>query len=127
VYKDFAIVSNHPQAAFAAQAAECAGEQAQYWSMHERLFAVPEEWDTTPDAARTSFDRYAGELNLDTAAFGQCLDAGRYRDEVQADYDEAVGLGMNGTPSFVINGKLLVGAQPTEDWIRILDRELAEQ
>jgi len=127
VYKDFAIVENHPQAAFAAQVAECAGEQGHYWPMHERLFAAPDEWDTTPDAARASFDRYAGELNLDAAAFGQCLDTGRYRNEVQADYDEAVGLGINGTPSFVINGKLLVGAQPTENWIQILDRELAGQ
>jgi protein-disulfide isomerase len=93
--------------------------------MHERLFAAPEEWDTTPSAARTSFERYAGELDLDATSFGQCLDAGRYRDEVQVDYNEAVELGMNGTPSFVINGKLLVGAQPTKDWIQILDRELA--
>jgi len=124
VYKDLPIVDNHPQAAFAAEAAECAGEQGQYWPMHEQLFAEPEAWDTTAEAARASFERYAGELGMNNAELLACFDEGRYRDEVQADLEEARQFGLSGTPSFVINGKLLVGAYPTEDFVRIVDREL---
>ena len=127
MYKDFPIVSNHPQAADAAEAAQCAGEQDAYWEMHERLFAQPEEWDTTQDAARASFERYADELDLDADALRSCLDDERYAADVQANFEEAAGLGLTGTPSFIINGKLLVGAHPTETWIEILDQELAEQ
>jgi protein-disulfide isomerase len=127
VYKDLPIVDNHPQAALAAEAAECAGEQGQYWPMHEQLFAQPEAWDTTADEARASFERYAGELGMNGVDLLACLDQGRYRDEVQADSNEAREFGLSGTPSFVINGKLLVGAYPTEDFVRIVDRELANR
>lgn len=125
VFKDFPIVRTHPQAALAAEAAECAGEQGQYWAMHERLFAQADEWDTTADQARASFARYAPALGMNGDALVTCVTQGRYRAEVQANGAEATELGMNGTPSFVINGKLLVGAYPTEDFTRIVDRELA--
>ncbi len=124
VYKDMPIVDNHPQAASAAEAAECAGEQGQYWPMHEQLFAEPEAWNTTADEARASFERYANELGMNSADLLACFAEGRYRGEVQADFDEAQQFGLSGTPSFVINGKLLVGAYPTEDFVRIVDREL---
>jgi protein-disulfide isomerase len=127
VYKDFPIVNNHPQAALAAEAAECAGDQDKYWDMHDQLFAQPEEWDTTPEDARSSFRRYAEVLALNADDLLRCVDEGRYREEVQADFDEAVGLGLNGTPAFIINGKLLVGAQPAEVFVEVLDQELARQ
>lgn len=119
-------MSNHPQAAYAAEAAQCAGEQGQYWEMHNQLFAQPDQWDTTREAARASFQTYADVLNLNNGDFLQCLDEGRYTANVEANMQEARRFGLTGTPSFIINGKLLVGAHPTETFVQILDQELEQ-
>ena len=92
--------------------------------MHSALFAQPSEWDTTPEEARAAFGRYAEALQLDPAELMQCLDQQRFADEVARDAREATRLGLNGTPAFIINGKLMSGARPTEHFIQVLDREL---
>ena len=94
--------------------------------MHGRLFEQPSEWDTTEDAARASFERYAEDLDLSTTDLLQCLDEDRYSENVQTNLDEARRLGLTGTPSFIINGKLLVGAHPTETFVQVLGRELVD-
>jgi protein-disulfide isomerase len=127
VYKDFPIVQLHPQASIAAEAAECAGEQGQYWPMHAVLFAEPSEWDTTEDIARAAFAEYASGIGLDTARFDACMAEGRYRPAVEANIAEGRRMGVTGTPAFIINGKILAGAQPTEVFRRVLDRELKQQ
>jgi protein-disulfide isomerase len=127
VFKDFPIVALHPQAGLAAQAAECAGEQGGYWSMHSRLFEQPDEWSSGPEQALSAFLGYAEELQLDSATFDQCLQAGDYADEVGRDVREAQMLGLSGTPAFIINGKLLSGARPAEQFLQVLDRELQGQ
>jgi protein-disulfide isomerase len=124
VYKDFPIVELHPQAHLAAEAAQCAGEQGRFWEMHGMLFERPSEWDTVASAARVAFEEYALTLQLDVEQFGGCLDEGRYQQRVQTTLAEGRYLGMTGTPGFVINGKFLGGAQPTEIFKRVLDREL---
>lgn len=124
VYKDFPILTTHPQAEYAAQAAECAGDQNKYWAMHDQLFARPGEWDTTTRVALDAFNRYADAIGLDRVAFQQCLTDGRYRTEVQRDFNEGRRLGITGTPSFIINGKLLSGARPFEQFEQVLDQEL---
>ena len=121
------MVSNHPQAAYAAEAAQCAGEQGKYWEMHNQLFAQPEQWDTTPQAARETFAAYADVLDLNNSDLLQCLDEGRYTANIEANLQEARRFGLTGTPSFIINGKLLVGAHPTETFVQVLDQELAQQ
>lgn len=126
VFKDLPILSNHPQAGLAAQAAECAGAQGKYWEMHGKLFAQPQEWDTTSTAARTQFERYADVIGADAVELSRCIDEGRFFDEVRFDIAEATGLGLTGTPAFLINGKLLSGARPPEQFIQVLDRELSQ-
>lgn len=58
------------------------------------------------------FKKVAADLKLDTKKFNACLDSSKYADDVKKEMDEGVALGVNGTPSFVINGVALVGAQP---------------
>lgn len=94
--------------------------------MHGRLFAEPAEWSRGADQARAAFVSYAQELGLNGADLGQCVDEGRYQAEVQQDFMEAQRLGLSGTPAFIINGKLLSGAQPTALFLQVLERELAE-
>ena len=124
VYKDFPILQSHPQAGLAAEAAECAGEQGKYWEMHGALFAEPSAWDTTEESARETFRGYAETIGLETAPFEACFEEGRYGANVQANMAEGRYLGVTGTPAFVINGKLLAGAQPTEVFQQVIEREL---
>ena len=125
IYKDFPIDSIHAQARDAAQAAECAGAQDAYWAMHDRLFAGLQEWENNPEALAV-FRGYAEELGLDMAAFNQCLDRQTYADEVQEDMEEGQRAGVTGTPTFFINGRKLVGAQPFSAFVQVIEDELSQ-
>jgi protein-disulfide isomerase len=119
VYRDFPLNSIHPEAAPAANAANCAGEQDSYWAYHDKLFSY--ELDLGKDA----YLQYARELELDMASFTTCLETNRYAAEVTADLDYAVSLGVQSTPTFFINGLYMVGAQPYETFKKLIDQELA--
>lgn len=119
VYRDFPISSIHANAFSAAVAANCANEQGAFWEFHDRLFSM--ELGLGMEAYRS----YASQLGLDTQSFIKCLESGRYRDEVQADYDFAAELGVRSTPTFFINGIAIVGAQPFEVFQQVIDKELA--
>jgi protein-disulfide isomerase len=119
VYRDFPLISMHPGAAPAAEAADCAGEQGSYWPFYQALFSM--KYDLTTEA----YQQYAAELGLDTQAFAECLADQRYESEVMGDYNYAVNLGVSSTPTFFINGIPIVGAQPYEVFKQIIDQELA--
>jgi protein-disulfide isomerase len=116
VFKDLPLPM-HPEAPRAAEAARCAGDQNKYWEYHDALFdAASLAAGIYPDLAR--------KVGLDEAQFKGCLDLGKHRMAVQADSQQARGLGIEGTPAFFINGVFLNGAQPLEAFTRIIDREL---
>ncbi|GIK55982.1 MAG: thioredoxin domain-containing protein [Chloroflexi bacterium] len=119
VFKDFPLTSIHPQAALAAEAARCAGEQDAYLEMHDALFANQNAWNGRQDAA-TLFATYAQQLGLDAASFTECLESGRYQRAVEADLNEGIAFGVRGTPTFFINGNIFVGAQPFEAFVQML-------
>ena len=118
VYRDLPLPM-HPEAIPAAEAADCAGEQGAYWKFHDALFSGKYT------LGRTAFEQYAADLGLDTTAFSACLDDHRYQAEVQANASDAARLGLTGTPSFFINGRILIGALPFESFKAIIDEELA--
>ena len=68
---------------------------------------------------------YAATLNLDAARFASCLDEGTFAADVQKDLDQGQLYGVNATPAFFVNGRLLSGAQPLEEFQRVIDDELA--
>ena len=70
--------------------------------------------------------RYAQELGLDAAAFDECVDTRKHRDAVESDYMQGGQLGLNATPTFLINGRLLSGAQPFDAFQTIIDDELGK-
>src|SRR5581483_4391736 len=119
VYRDFPISSIHPFAQGAAEAAECAYEQKKFWEYHDLLF------QKQPQLAKDDLLTYAKQLNLDMKAFQACIDSGKYAQEVQSDYQTGLQLGVNGTPTFYINGRRLIGAMPTEAFTALIDAELA--
>jgi len=95
-----------------AEAAECAGEQGRFWDYHNALFSGRVAAQGDAQQLRQGLVAAARELNLDVTRFQTCLDEGRYRAQITEDYRVAQQAGVRGTPSFFINGKLLVGAQP---------------
>jgi protein-disulfide isomerase len=113
VFKDFPLTSIHPQAELAAEAARCAGEQNGYVEMHDALFANQGEWNGRDDAA-TFFINYASEIGLEPTPFTECLESHKFLEAVRADLNEGLGFGVQGTPTFFVNGNIFVGAQPLE-------------
>lgn len=116
VYRDFPVVGGFE----AALAAECAGEQGDYYAFHDLLFSG--QFEPLNSQAYAS---YAEQLDMDTDALLNCIDAGTFASEVEADARYAANLGVTGTPTFFINGIPLVGAQPIDAFIQIIDDELA--
>lgn len=114
VYRDFPVVGGYE----AAQASECADEQGSYWEFHNLLFSGGLGSD------EDSYRQYAEDLGLDADALMECLDEGRYASEVEDDARYAASLGVNATPTFFINGIPLIGAQPLENFTKIIDDEL---
>ncbi len=118
VYKDFPLDSIHPQAHMAAEATRCvrelAGEDA-YWQMHDKLFASQQEWSGQSNAAAI-FAGFAQEAGAEKAAFEECLNSGRHAAAVDADFQEGLSFGVQGTPTFFINGQIFVGAQPLQNF-----------
>jgi len=109
----------HPEAVPAAIASECAREQDKFWPYHDKLF------ENQRALAAADLKRYAEEVGLDKQQFDQCLDTGKYRDDVMQDMQTAQQLGINGTPAFFINGRFLNGAVPFEQFKQVIDEELA--
>lgn len=119
VYRDFPLESIHANAKPAAEAANCANEQGFFWDYHDKLFSM--ELGLSTDA----YHEYASQLNMDADAFKECIDSGRFQQEVQTDFEFAANLGVRSTPTFFINGIAVVGAQPFDVFQQVIDRELA--
>ena len=110
----------------AANAARCAGDQGKFWEYHDLLYAN----QAGENAGAFSKDRlkaFGDQLGLEPTAFHACLDSGKYRDAVQADFADVRQKGFNGTPTFVIGNQRIVGAQPFEVFAAAIDAALANQ
>ena len=115
-YKDVPLPM-HPHAQKAAEASRCAAEQGKYWEYHDSLFATKQlEIPQLKDQARA--------LKLDGAAFDKCLDSGSQADAVKATLDEGQTLGIQGTPSFLINGRFFGGSLKYDELQKIIDEEI---
>jgi protein-disulfide isomerase len=98
VFRHFPLQQIHPHAKRAAEAAEAAGAQGKFWEMHDLLF---ENQDALEDA---DLVRYAASLSLDAERFATELSTGVYTPRVRGDFRSGVRSGVNGTPTFFING-----------------------
>ncbi len=108
----------HPNAMPAANAAECAREQGKFWQMNEKMFANQQQ--LSPE----SYEKWAGEIGLDTNRFKKCFADSKYKARIEEDQKTAMQLGARGTPAFFINGRFLSGAQPQPAFEALIDEEL---
>lgn len=124
VYRDFPLDQIHPAARPAAEAAECAREQNEYWDYHDALF----EQQNKLHEGTMNYVALAGELGLNTAQFDKCVKDGKYKAEVEKDYQDGIAAGVTGTPSnFIIAGdfvKFLPGAHPYENFKAAIEEAL---
>lgn len=117
VYRDFVIFGQESYEA--ALASECAHDQDKFWEYHNILF------DNQQNMGREQFISFAEETGMDVDTFTTCFDNETHRDDIIADVSYAQDLGLTGTPTFFINGRVVSGAQPLDFFKRMIDEELA--
>jgi len=117
VFVDF-IIHGQPEVV-SAEAAHCAQDQGQFWAYYDLLF------DNFAGAYnRQQLDRFAKKLNLDMAAFSQCLDSHKYRDFVITSTQEGRRMGFKIQPTLLINQRVIEGFLPFKDLQPIIEEEL---
>jgi len=124
VYRHFPLRSIHPNADLAAQAAEAAGEEGKFWEMKDLLFKNQAEWSQEKDP-KGLFGAYAKEVGLDVAEFDEdLLPEDDSKERVEKDYQSGVALGVNSTPTFILNGVVLKNPQNLDEFKKLIDAEL---
>ncbi len=114
----------HPAAMPAALASECANEQDKFWQYHDKIFEKQDQIAGGGDKAAAALKQFALDVGLNTTQFNQCFDNKKYEAQVTQDTNDGKAAGVSGTPTFFINGKMLVGAQPFASFKAIIDEEL---
>jgi len=108
-YFNFAFLG--AESTWAAEAAECASDQNKYWEYHDKLYAS-QAGENQGAFSKDNLKKFAAALGLDTQTFNQCLDSGKYTSLIQADTQASSAFGVQSTPTLLINGQSVVGAQP---------------
>ena len=109
VFRNFPLVNSHPQAEHAAEAAEAAAAQGKFWEMHDTLYENQEALDDD------SLAHYAEDLGLDAERLIREMMAGTHQARVREDFQSGARGGVNGTPTFFINGVRHDGAPLFDD------------
>lgn len=124
VYRDFPL-SFHSGATPAAEGAECARDQGKFWEMHDAIFEEQQKQGSgTIQFTADDVKKWAANIGLNTTKFNQCLDSGKYKQEVEKDIADGSAAGVSGTPATFINGRLISGAYPFAAFKVIIDEEL---
>lgn len=103
------------------EASECAHELGKFWPYHQKLF----ERQGTP-FDDNSLVRLAGEAGLNKKKFEKCLKSGKYKELIKKEIAEGNKAGVQGTPAVFVNGRLVSGAQPYQNFDQIVKRELSK-
>lgn len=115
--RDFPL-SFHQDSVKAHEAAHCAGEQGKYWDLNHILFSNQQAIKVD------DLKKYAGQIKLNQKKFDECLDSGKFTGKVNANQAYGETVGVSGTPAFFINGRMVSGARPFENFKSIIDDEL---
>jgi protein-disulfide isomerase len=130
VFNDFPFIDSYfrnnggkMESVQAAEGARCAFDQGKFWEYHDTLYAN-QHGENEGDFSKSRLKEIASKLGLDSAQFNDCLDSGKYRDQVKASYDKAVSSGVSSTPTFVIDGEQVVGYQTFEQLQQRIEAKL---
>lgn len=124
VYRQFPLTQIHINALLAGKAAEAAGMQNKFWEMHDMLYEKQTEWSEKADA-KTIFLDYAGTLGLDKEKFSKDIELPEVNSKIQASYVAGEKLGVQGTPTFFLNGvKIPKNPSSVEEFKALIEAEL---
>ncbi len=110
-YWNFAFLG--PESTWSAEAAECAADQDQFWAYHDKLYES-QAGENQGAFSKENLKKFAEEIGLDTKTFNECLDSGKYTSLIEEDTQAAQSFGVQSTPTFLVNGQPVIGAQPFE-------------
>lgn len=114
IYQHFPL-EGHEWSALAHQAAECAARQNQFWRYHDRLYSTQNLWSKNLQSPLEVFIKYANELGMNLESFSSCLANPSVIEVIQQERSTGSDLGVRSTPSFFVNGHLVVGTQNLRD------------
>jgi protein-disulfide isomerase len=122
--RDLPLEQLHPNAIRAAQAGRCAADQGQFWKLRDLMGANPDKLDLE------NLVTEAGALKMDTKTFRTCVESQKYKEAVQTDVLEAMKIGAEATPTFVlgkstpqgVDGELIVGSQPYTEFVKAISK-----
>jgi protein-disulfide isomerase len=120
VFINFPLASIHPNAVAAAQFAMCSARQGKFWAAHDVLYQEQEKWAPLKDPGPYLVSLF-DQLKLLRAPMTTCLQKSETLDEIRGDAEGAVKAGAQSTPTFYLEGLLVVGAQPLELFRQLLD------
>jgi len=126
-FRHFPLVQIHQNAMVAHRSAEAAGRQGKFWEMHNLLYERQQAWESSSNPTSVMED-YAAELGLNIDRFKSDFASESVNDTISADIKAGQGLGVNSTPTFVING-VRIETAPTDvaGFIKLIDEEIAKQ
>lgn len=125
VYYDFPLGGAHKYSFLASRAGRCALDQNKFWEYHDHLFKQQSNWAFSRNAPVQQFIDYARELGLNVQDFESCLRSDKHSDVVSANRALGIKLGVNGTPTVYMNGRMVGSAwsDPAE-MKRLIDQQL---
>lgn len=118
VFRNFAFIGQ--ESTWAAEAAECAGDQDKFWQYHNYLYSH-QDGENKGTFSKDNLKTIANTLGLNDTQFNLCLDTDKYASKVQGDYNDGQALGINSTPTFFINGEKQVGVLSYNDFKAKID------
>ncbi|HVE87213.1 MAG TPA: thioredoxin domain-containing protein, partial [Myxococcales bacterium] len=119
VFRQFPLPPRmHPHAQLAAEAALAAHEQGKFWPMHDKMF------ENQRALERPDLEKYAEQVGLDMGKFKAALDSGKFKQKISDEQAAGGQVGVNGTPTFFINGQVHVGGPSFDQWKGLIDGEI---
>ena len=120
VFRNFPLQESHPDALMAAHAAEAAAKQGKFWEMHDLIF------DRQNDLDESVYDEFAEELGLDSVQLRADMDSDDILEKVATDFESGIRSGVNGTPTFFINGAIADYDTTYESLLKLIDSRISK-
>lgn len=125
-FRNFPLVSIHPNAFAASRAAEAAGKQDKFWEMHDKLYDGQDDWkEATPP--NKIFEMYASQLGLNIEKYKSDFKSTAVNDTINADLAAGGKLDITGTPGFVIDGKKIENPSSIDEFSKLIDAAIAKK
>jgi len=122
IYRHFAFIG--PESHWAAEAAECAGEQHRFWDYAQYLF-THQAGENVGAFVLNNLKRFAAQVGLETTAFNACLDSNQHAAVVQQDTREGRNRGVQATPTFFVRGQRIEGLLSPDQLAALIERTLS--